>query len=100
MRFSAWFPASEIEDTAPDGEGVYQVRTGEVRDYPRGRSAMAHYEAAANLRAQMRRFADAHPESELLYRFADELGASTPEAALEKLVRRFTERFGSAPRLE
>jgi hypothetical protein len=94
MRFSSWYDAEQIEQRAPAGPGVFQVRVAELIRYPTGRSAMIHYGAADQLRAAMLAWAQANGPADARYRHADDLGSRTPEQALEILNRRFNDRFG------
>src|SRR5687768_5080349 len=52
VKFGSWYPLADAGDLAPAGENVLQLRlaTGLV-DYPRGKSAMVHYEHALDSRA-------------------------------------------------
>lgn len=51
MEFGQWYPLTAAEAHAPAGPGVLvRVRTGLV-EYPRGKSAMVHYQAADDVRA-------------------------------------------------
>ncbi|KIG17481.1 hypothetical protein DB30_03182 [Enhygromyxa salina] len=97
MRFSTWYPAAQIAEQAPSAPGVFQVRVRGLIDYPTGRSAMIHYAAAADLRAAASEWAAALGPADALYRHLDELGSQTPQQVLDKLVKRFGDRFGAAP---
>ena len=99
MRFSAWYPAEEIAERAPRGEGVFQVRAAGLLQYPRGKSAMVHYEAAPDMQAAMLAWADAKGDDGYLYRHVGDLGRFTPAEALERVMSRFVDRFGSAPKV-
>lgn len=99
-RFTPWYAAAAIPSEAPAEPGMFQVRTAELLVYPCGRSAMVHYAAAADLRAAMQAWAQAHAEhAGLRFRHCAELGAQTPAQFLAKLEGRFIERFGCAPAL-
>ena len=74
-----------------------RLSTGLV-DYPRGRSAMVHYAAAADLRAAAVALARAHPDDDWLCRHTDGPVAAPAELAAE-LLRVFTARFGRPPSL-
>lgn len=99
MEFGRWYPLTAADAHAPAGPGVLQVRvrTGLV-DYPRGKSAMVHYQAAADCRAAARALAAAHPDADWLCRHLVDLAdpAAAPTIAA-RLIRDFTARFGRAP---
>lgn len=101
MRFGSWYPLSDAAQIAPAAPGVFQVRVAEgLVDYPRGKSAMIHYEAALDVRAAATRFAAAHPGAPWWCRHTIEPEALAPadaEALAAKLLREFTVRFGTAP---
>lgn len=84
--------------------GVFQVRVARgLIDYPRGKSAMIHYDLARDLRAAVRAFGAAHPDVDWLCRHAVELSARERQLGLESafalLVDGFAQRFGARPRL-
>ena len=101
MRFCPWYPLAEAGAHAPAAEGVLQVRlaTG-LLDYPRGKSAMVHYEHAADVRAAATALAAAHRStSDLLCRHL-EIEAGEPvdlEAFHAKVREEFVRRFGTPP---
>ena len=95
--FGRWYPLREAAAHAPAAPGVLQLRlaTG-LRDYPRGKSAMLHYEAAVDVRAAAFALAVAHPDVDWVCRHT--VGAVADPAALAaELLRMFTTRFGAAP---
>jgi len=96
MNFGPW---SALRDAClPAGPGVLQVRRERgLVVYPRGKSAMVHYAAAADLRAAARAIAAAHPGAAWLVRCNREPVAD-PEAAAARLIAEFVARFGAAPR--
>lgn len=99
MEFGRWYPLAAAADHAPAAPGVLQVRvrTGLI-DYPRGKSAMVHYQAAADVRAAADAIAAANPAADWLCRHL--LAPTDPAAAsalAAKLIRDFTARFGRAP---
>ena len=103
MRFCPWYPLAEAGAQAPASAGVFQVRVADgLVDYPSGKSAMIHYEAATDLRAATAAFGAAWPDRPWLCRHTIEM---TPEetagadAFFAKLLREFVARFGAAPRL-
>lgn len=99
MRFCPWYPLAEAAAHAPAGEGVLQLRVAEgLLDYPTGKSAMIHYEHAADVRAA----ALAHgPAAGVLCRHLElEAGERVDYAEIyAKLLGEFVRRFGAAPRI-
>jgi hypothetical protein len=52
VRFCPWYPLADAAQHAPAAEGVLQIRLAHgLVDYPRGKSAMVHYEHATDVRA-------------------------------------------------
>jgi hypothetical protein len=102
MRFGPWYPLAEARDLAPAGEGVLQLRLASgLLDYPRGKSAMVHYEHARDVRAAAAAWAEAHGRDEILCRHLIETDAATDLAAFcARLSEEFVRRFGASPRLE
>ncbi|HEY0480789.1 MAG TPA: hypothetical protein VGD37_24915 [Kofleriaceae bacterium] len=100
MRFGPWYPLAEARDRSPVGDGVLQLRLAAgLLDYPRGKSAMVHYEHATDLRAAAVAWAAAHGADGILCRHLVEgEGATTPAALCAKLVDDFVRRFGTPPR--
>jgi hypothetical protein len=101
MRFGPWYPLADARDHAPAGEGVLQLRlaTG-LRDYPRGKSAMLHYEHATDVRAAAVAWAAAHGSEGIVCRHLIETDNATDLAAFcAKLSDDFVRRFGALPRL-
>jgi hypothetical protein len=102
VRFGPWIPLAEAARTAPEHPGVLQARAAELRDLPRGKSAMVLYAASAageSLRAFVSgrgatELALAAERGALLVRFA---ATSAPAAELSRLLRLFEERFGAPP---
>jgi hypothetical protein len=97
MRFSKWYPASEIDNASPHEAGVFQVRGAQLIEYPRGKSAMVFYGSGANLRADIGSWARERNQEGYLYRHSLELGSSSPTTLLERLSLRFRDRFGADP---
>jgi hypothetical protein len=100
VRFCPWYPLAEAAAHAPAGEGVLQLRVAEgLLDYPRGKSAMVHYEHAADVRATATALAVAHADLALLCRHLEiEPGDAVDLAAFHAKVRdEFVRRFGSPP---
>lgn len=100
MRFGPWYPLGEAAAHAPAAEGVLQVRleTGLI-DYPRGKSAMVHYEHAKDVRAAATALAAGHAGEALLCRHLELEGAETVDARAfhAKVLDEFMRRFGSPP---
>jgi hypothetical protein len=102
MRFGSWYPLAEARDHTPASEGVLQLRLASgLLDYPRGKSAMVHYEHAADLGAAAATWAAAHGTEGILCRHLIETTAATDLAAFyAKLSEEFVHRFGASPRFE
>ena len=97
MRFCPWYPLAEAEAHAPAGEGVLQLRLADgLLDYPRGKSAMIHYEHAADLRAAAVRLARRHAGRGVLCRHL-EPGDEPPAQVHARVLGEFVRRFGSPP---
>lgn len=103
MKFGRWYPLAEVARHAPASPGVFQIRSAvELFDYPRGKSAMLHYQAAEDLRAAAVAFADGHRDRPWLCRHTIEMTLDDQAAATDfaaRLVRDFTHRFGHPPTL-
>jgi hypothetical protein len=101
MRFCPWYPLAEAAAHAPAEEGVLQVRIAEgLIEYPRGKSAMVHYEHAQDVRAAAVALAARHAGRALLCRHLErEPGdPANPAAAIHEKVRtEFIRRFGAEP---
>jgi hypothetical protein len=102
VRFCPWYPLADAAAHAPPTEGVLQLRvaTG-LLDYPRGKSAMVHYEHATDVRAAATALAARHADQNLLCRHLEiEPGDAVDSAAFHAKVREeFIRRFGSPPTL-
>ena len=69
-------------------------------DYPRGKSAMVHYQHAEDVRAAAVAWAAAHGADGIVCRHLIEGEAAMAPAALcAKLMEEFVRRFGARPRL-
>ena len=100
MRFCPWYPLVEAGRHAPAAEGVLQLRLADgLLDYPRGKSAMVHYEHASDVRAIATALAKRHANEALLCRHLEiEPGEAVDLAAFHAKVRQeFIRRFGSQP---
>ena len=101
MKFGRWYPLADAARLAPVGPGVFQVRVADgLVDYPRGKSAMVHYQGAEDVRAAAAAFAARHPGSPWWCRHIIEPEALGPAAAAElaeRLLREFATRFGHPP---
>jgi hypothetical protein len=102
VHFGAWHPISEASAAAPEASGVLQTRAEGAMDYRVGRSAMVMY-ACAGPDETLRRFVAGRGARDLQravaagarwIRFAE---AANAPAELDRLLRTFTERFGSLP---
>jgi len=103
VRFCPWYPLAEAADRAPAGEGVFQLRLAHgLIDYPTGKSAMVHYEHAADARTRAAALAAELAGRDLLCRHLEPSDA--PEDAdlaqfHEKVRAEFVRRFGAPPAL-
>jgi hypothetical protein len=97
VKFCPWYPLADAAAHAPVGEGVLQLRVAEgLVDYPRGKSAMVHYEHARNVRAAAA--ALAAQSGALLCRHLIEVDSGADFAAIyAKLRDEFVRRFGAPP---
>ncbi len=99
VTFGAWCPLADAAAHAPARPGVAQLRQAHgLRDYPRGKSAMVHYEATDDLQALARRLGATFPAAPWLWRSSQEV--VSPERAVaefETLHRMFVTRFGAPP---
>jgi hypothetical protein len=100
MRFGPWYPLADARDLAPAAEGVLQLRLASgLLDYPRGKSAMVHYEHAPDVRAAALAWAAAHGADGIVCRHLIESDGAAAPALYAKVVDEFVRRFGSPPRL-
>jgi hypothetical protein len=101
MRFGPWYPLADARDHAPAGQGVLQLRLASgLQDYPRGKSAMIHYEHAGDVRAAAEAWAAAHGADGVVCRHLIEADEATDLAGFcAKLADEFVRRFGAPPRL-
>ncbi len=99
MRFCPWYALADAPRMAPAGPGVLQLRLADgLVDYPRGKSAMVHYEHAADARATAAALAARHASRGLLCRHLDLEGTPVDLAAFHaKLLGEFVRRFGAPP---
>ena len=100
MRFGPWYPLADARDHAPATPGMLQLRLAAgLLDYPRGKSAMVHYEHAADVRTAAAAWAAAHGSDGVVCRHLIETDATTDTAAFcAKLSEEFLRRFGALPR--
>ena len=98
VQFCPWYPLAEAADHAPAAEGVLQLRLAQgLLDYPSGKSAMVHYEHAADVRAAAIALASRLAGRDLLCRHL-EIDAPRDVAAIHaKVLGDFVRRFGSPP---
>lgn len=101
MKFCPWYPLVDAAAHAPAGEGVLQLRIAEgLVEYPRGKSAMVHYEHAPNVLGAATALAGARgPEPVVWCRHLEiEPGEAIDYAAIyAKLLDEFIRRFGAPP---
>jgi hypothetical protein len=99
VRFCPWYPLADAAGYAPAGEAVIQVRQAEgLLDYPTGKSAMVHYEHAADARAAAAALASVHPVGFLCRHLEIEGDDHVDLAAFHAKVREeFVRRFGAPP---
>ena len=101
MRFCPWYPLAEAAIHAPAAEGVLQLRIAEgLLEYPRGKSAMVHYEHAPDVRACATALAAAHRATGVLWcRHLEIENAEHVDLAAfyAKVREEFVRRFGSPP---
>jgi hypothetical protein len=102
MHFGSWYPISEACLSAPDTSGVLQTRAEKVMDYKSGISAMVFY-ACTQPGETLRGFVNGRGNSQILraqaagacyIRYAE---VAEPTRELDRLLKRFCERFGSPP---
>jgi hypothetical protein len=100
VRFCPWYPLADAARHAPAAAGVIQLRLADgLVDYPRGKSAMVHYEHASDARAAAIALAARHAGHDLLCRHLDPEGDSAVDLAAfhAKLTSEFVRRFGAPP---
>lgn len=97
MQFCPWYPLDGGAARAPAGPGVFQVRAPDLLDYPRGKTAMVHYELADDVRAAVAAFADAHAGRGWLCRHLEEVAHDAIADLYARLLRDFRARFGCEP---
>jgi hypothetical protein len=100
MRFCPWYPLEQAAEHAPVAEGVLQLRLADgLLDYPRGKSAMVHYEHALDVRAAATALATTYAGPPLLCRHLEIEGEEQVDliAFHAKVREEFVRRFGSPP---
>ncbi|HEV7559525.1 MAG TPA: hypothetical protein VGO00_28810 [Kofleriaceae bacterium] len=103
MRFGPWYSLDDAAIEAPGAENILQLRLpdGQLRAYPRGKSAMVHYEHATNARLAAAALAKTGRGSGLRCRHLIEIDDGVDLAAFHaKLVADFTRRFGTRPSID
>jgi hypothetical protein len=102
VRFCPWYPLADAAGHAPVGEGVLQIRVAEgLVEYPAGKSAMVHYEHAADVRDRALALAALHAGRALWCRHLDPEGETVDLAAFHaRVLGEFVRRFGTAPSFE
>ncbi|MBC8133935.1 MAG: hypothetical protein H7X95_13200 [Deltaproteobacteria bacterium] len=102
MNFGSWFPLDDALAAAPELPGVLQARADALCAYPKGRTAMLLY-ARCRPQETLRRYVATRGAAPLSR--AAKLGARwirfgtspRPEVEFERLLGRFSERFGANP---
>ncbi len=102
MHFGPWHPISEASPSAPETSGVLQARAEKVIDYKSGISAMVFY-ACTQPGETLREFVNGRGNSQI--QRAESVGAcyiryaevAEPTRELDRLLERFSQRFGSPP---
>lgn len=109
MRFCPWYRLDDAAAHAPAGPSVLQLRLASgLRDYPRGKSAMVHYQRADDARAAAAALAERFRGQDLLCRHLerDEADGAAADggppadqmaATYDKLAAEFLRRFGALP---
>ncbi|MEZ4362218.1 MAG: hypothetical protein R3B48_18665 [Kofleriaceae bacterium] len=101
MRFCPWYALDEAPAQTPAAPNLLQVRVARgLVAYPRGQSAMIHYEHAADARARAIELGRRWPERELWCRHLIEIDDAEPAHLAElyaKLSSEFVRRFGCLP---
>ena len=101
MPFARWYPLADASQSAPAEPGLFQVRLrAGLIDYPRGKSAMVHYELAQDVRVAAIAFLSDHAGRDWLCRHTVELSRQEADdlaAMYDRLLRAFRTRFGAAP---
>ncbi len=102
MQFCPWYPLADAARHAPVGEGVLQLKLAAgLLDYPLGKSAMVHYEHAADTRTAAIALAARLVGLDLMCRHLEIAadGAVDPQAIHGKVLGEFVRRFGVPPKL-
>jgi hypothetical protein len=101
VRFCPWYPLREAPQRAPATANVLQVRVADgLLTYPRGKSAMVHYQHAVDARSVAAELSDQWHDRELWCRHLIEIDDPSPDhlaAYCAKLTAEFVRRFGAAP---
>jgi len=101
VQFGRWYPLADVGDHTPEAEGVLQLRTEALVEYPRGKSAMVLYAHAPDLRAHARDLATRFADRDLRCRHLIEVDPNIDLAAFcAKLREEFERRFGARLLLE
>jgi hypothetical protein len=109
MKFCTWYSLNESASLAPTGPMIWQVRLANgLVSYPRGKSAMVHYQLSSNSAAvDILAFARAHPLQSPSWRcrhlISEDEQALPPDASLDEffdtLLAQFVARFGQMPQV-
>lgn len=104
LGFSSWYELTEdgLEANAPEGKAAVQVRRADgLVDYPSGKSAMVWYGLVDDVAGVLReQFADELQEPGACGYGALEFRYYTGDESrqwIEKVSKRFVQRFGSPP---
>lgn len=101
MRFCPWYPLDEAGSRTPATPNVLQLRIAiGLRPYPRGKSAMVHYQTARDARASAVALAERWRGQGLWCRHLielDDASADRLQSYCAKLLGDFVRRFGAEP---
>ena len=102
VHFGPWYPIAQASLFAPESSGVLQTRAEKVMDYKSGISAMVFY-ACTQPGETLQGFVNGRGNSQIqgaeaagacFIRYAE---AADPTRELNRLLKRFRERFGTPP---
>jgi hypothetical protein len=101
VQFCPWYPLCDAAQQTPAAANILQVRVAVgLIDYPRGKSAMIHYQRAENAREAAIILAQRWPGRDLWCRHLleiDDLSPARLAGYYATLSAEFLRRFGAAP---